>query len=109
MSTAHSLILVAVIALVTALTRFLPFLLFPAGRELPGLLRYLGNVLTGAVMGMLVVYCCRNVSLTAFPFGLPEIISAAAVIVLYLWKRSTLLSIGTGTVLYMVLVQGVFC
>lgn len=108
MNTIHSLQLILVIAGVTFLTRALPFLLFPAGKPLPKLLIYIGNVLQGAVMGMLVVYCFRNVKVIAWPFALPELIASAFVVGMYLWRKNILLSVGLGTVLYMVLVQMVF-
>ncbi len=104
----HSGAIVAIAALVTMLIRFLPFILFPENREVPELLTYLSKVLPAAVMGMLVVYCFRNVSFIAAPFALPEIIATLAVTGLYIWKKNILISIGAGTVLYMLLVQLVF-
>jgi branched-subunit amino acid transport protein AzlD len=71
-------------------------------------IQYLGKVLPPAVIGMLVIYCLKAVSITSYPYGLPEFISVAVVILLHVWKRNNLLSIGVGTVLYMVLVQAVF-
>ena len=104
----HSALMIAVIALVTAALRFLPFLIFGENRKTPPLVTYLGQVLPYAIMGMLVIYCLKGVSLTAFPFGIPELLGCAAVILLHIWKRNTLLSIGAGTVCYMLLVQFVF-
>lgn len=104
----HSALMIAVIALVTAALRFLPFLIFGENRKTPPLVTYLGQVLPYAIMGMLVVYCLKGVSLTAFPFGIPELLGCAAVTLLHIWKRNTLLSIGVGTVCYMLLVQFVF-
>ena len=104
----HSAAMIAVIALVTAALRFLPFFIFGENRKTPPLVTYLGQVLPYAIMGMLVVYCLKGVSLTAFPFGIPELLGCAAVILLHIWKRNTLLSIGAGTVCYMLLVQFVF-
>lgn len=104
----HSALMIAVIALVTAALRFLPFLIFGENRKTPPLVTYLGQVLPYAIMGMLVVYCLKGVSLTAFPFGIPEFLGCAAVTLLHIWKRNTLLSIGVGTVCYMLLVQFVF-
>lgn len=102
------LISVAVIALATLLTRMLPFLLFPAGKRTPPFVTYLGSVLPCAVMGMLVVYCFKAVTLLAPPYGVPEAIAGAFVVLAHKWKHNLLLSIGGGTALYMVLVQLVF-
>ena len=104
----HSAALVAVMALVTAGLRFLPFLIFGENRQTPKLITYLGKVLPYAIMAMLVVYCLRNVQLAASPFGIPELLSCAVVVLLHVWKRSTILSILGGTACYMLLVQLVF-
>ena len=101
------ILLIAVIAVVTIALRFLPFLIF-RNRQTPKYIAYLGRVLPFAIMGMLVVYCLRGISLTSMPFGLPELIACALVVALHLWKRNTLLSIIGGTVCYMLLVQLVF-
>ena len=104
----HAALMIVVIAVVTAVLRFLPFLIFGENRKTPPLVTYLGQVLPYAIMGMLVVYCLKGVSLTDFPFGIPELLGCAAVVLLHIWKRNTLLSIGVGTVCYMLLVQFVF-
>ena len=108
MSDLHSVLIIAVAALVTIGLRFLPFLIFGENRQTPPLVAYLGQVLPYAIMGMLVVYCLKDMDLTTAPFGLPEILGCAVVALLHAWKRSTLLSIGVGTVCYMLLVQFVF-
>ncbi|MGN1001436.1 MAG: branched-chain amino acid transporter permease [Oscillospiraceae bacterium] len=108
MTELHSVLLIAVAAAVTAALRFLPFLIFGRGRETPAFIRYLGKVLPYAIMGMLVVFCLKNVSLVAPPHGLPELIACALVVALHVWKRNTLLSIIGGTACYMLLVQLVF-
>lgn len=87
------------------LTRFLPFLLFPAGRPTPKYIQYLGKVLPSAVFGMLVIYCLKDVSLISGSHGIPELLAVLAVTVLHLWKRQMLLSIAGGTIFYMVLLQ----
>lgn len=102
----HSLILVAVIAGVTILLRFLPFLLF--SKNTPKSILYLGEVLPYAIMGMLVVYCLRNITFFSGTHGIPEAVSVLLVVLLHKWKHNTLLSIAAGTVCYMVLVQAVF-
>ena len=104
----HRFWIVAVAALVTMATRFLPFLLFGSGRKTPDIITYLGKVLPDAIMGMLVVYCFKDVHFTSAPFGIPELLACAVVAALHVWKRNSLLSIGVGTVFYMVLVQTVF-
>lgn len=104
----HSALMIAVIALVTAALRFLPFWIFHENRKTPPMISYLGQVLPYAIMGMLVVYCLKDVSFTDAPFGIPEAIGCAVVTVLHIWKRNTLLSIGAGTICYMLLVQFLF-
>lgn len=108
MSELHDLLLIAVAAAVTAALRFLPFLIFGGSRKTPAFVTYLGKVLPYAIMGMLVVFCLKNVSLAAPPHGLPELVACALVVALHVWKRNTLLSILCGTVCYMLLVQLVF-
>ena len=108
MSDLHSALLIAVMALVTAVLRFLPFLIFGETRKTPPLVAYLGQVLPFAIMGMLVVYCLKDISFSAAPFGIPELVGCAVVALLHIWKRSTLLSIGAGTLCYMLLVPFVF-
>ena len=98
-------VLVAVMAGVTILLRALPFLLFR--NRTPGYIEYLGKVLPPAIIGMLVIYCLKDVSLRSAPYGLPELIAAAAVVGLQVWKRNSLVSILGGTVLYMVLIQNI--
>lgn len=96
-----TLAIVAAIAAATAFTRFAPFWLLPKDKPLPSWAAYLAKVLPPAVMGLLVVYCLKDVSFTASPFGLPELLCIALVAGLYAWKRSMLLSIGGGTAAYM--------
>ena len=104
----HDILLIAVAAVVTAATRFLPFLIFGKKESTPPVVTYLGKVLPCAIMGMLVVYCMKDVPFFAAPFGAPELIGCAVVALLHIWKRNSLLSIGAGTVCYMLLVQLVF-
>ena len=108
MSNWSVLLMVLVIALVTAALRFLPFIVFAKGRKVPPFVEYLGRVLPYSIMAMLVVYCLKGVSFVQVPFGIPEVISVGVVVALHVWKRNTLLSIVCGTVCYMVLVQMVF-
>ena len=97
-SVERSLLIIVVCGLVVFTTRAIPFVLFSGKKEIPEIVKYLGKVLPPAVVGMLVIYCLKAVNVVKFPFGLPE----------FVWKRNNLLSIGVGTVLYMVLIQTVF-
>lgn len=108
MNTSHSLLIVAVVTVMTLATRALPFLIFGGKKQPPKAILYLGKVLPCAIMAMLVVYCLKNVSLTAWPHGIPEAIGVVLATALHVWKRNTLLSIGASTVIYMLLVQLVF-
>ena len=99
---------IAVCALGTAALRFLPFLIFGENRKTPPVITYLGRVLPFSIMGMLVVYCLKDMTFSAAPFGIPEIIGCATVAGLHIWKRNTLLSIAAGTVSYMLMVQFIF-
>ena len=104
----YKIALIAVAALVTMSTRFLPFLIFSEKRKTPELVLYLGKVLPCAIMGMLVVYCLKEVKPLVYPYGIPELLGILFVAGLHLWKRNSLLSIGAGTVFYMILVQVIF-
>lgn len=95
---------VVVMSAVTLLLRVLPFLIF-GQRKTPAYITFLGKYLPYAIMGMLVVYCLKSITFTTAPFGLPEFIAVALVVVLHVWKRNTLLSILCGTACYMILVQ----
>ena len=107
MNNTHSILIVAVVSVVTILLRFIPFLLL-RNRETPKYITYLGTVLPYAIMGMLVVYCLKSMSIVSYPFGLPELCGCLTVVLVHVWKRNTLLSILLGTVVYMVCVQAIF-
>ena len=104
----YEFFMLVIIMLVTMATRFLPFLLFGGKRQTPKIITYLGKVLPCAIMGMLVVYCLKDIRPLAYPYGIPELLGIALVAVLHIWKRNSLLSIGAGTVFYMLLVQLIF-
>ena len=108
MTLTQQIITVAMVVLGTAVTRFLPFLVFPAGRPTPKYIRYLGRVLPCEVFGLLVIYSLKDVSIATGSHGIPELISILLVVALHVWKRQMLLSIAGGTVCYMLLVQLVF-
>ena len=99
--------MIVVMAVCTFLTRVLPFLIVRK-RQTPAFVTYLGQVLPYPIMGMLIVYCLKDVSFLEAPFAVPELIAVAVVVVLHVWKRNTLLSIIGGTACYMILIQFVF-
>ena len=107
MTEVQSAVTIGAVILGTMATRFLPFLVFPKGNTPPKFVQYLGKVLPCAAIGLLVVYCFKDVA-SSGTYGIPEILSVLLIIVLHKWKKNTLLSIGGGTALYMLLVQTVF-
>lgn len=108
MTTPQRVITIGLLVLGTVITRFLPFLLFPAGKPTPKYVQYLGKVLPPAALGLLVVYCFREVNLLTGTHGIPELIAALVVFIFHKWKRQMILSIAGGTITYMLLVQLVF-
>jgi len=102
------IITVAVVVLGTMTTRYLTFFLFPPNKTPPKYITYLGSVLPFAVIGLLVVFSLKNTAWISCYYGAPELISIGVIVLLHLWKRSMLLSIAGGSVLYMLLVQFVF-
>ena len=108
MKVSEQIITVALCVAGTMTTRFLPFVVFSSRRPTPKYVQYLGKVLPGAIFGLLVVYCLKDVSIINYSHGIPEAIAIVVTVLLHLWKRQMLLSIAGGTVVYMLLVQLVF-
>ncbi len=102
------LLVVAVVALCTFFTRVLPFAFFGGEKKVPEIIKTLGELLPPAVIAILVIYCVKNIDFFVTPHGFPELIAIGLVALLHIWKRNNLLSIGGGTVVYMILVQMVF-
>lgn len=108
MTLTQQIITILMVILGTMITRFLPFLVFPAGKPTPKYIQYLGKVLPASVFGLLVIYCLKNVSILTGSHGIPELIAIVLVVVVHLWKRQMLLSIAGGTICYMILIQTIF-
>ena len=108
MTLTQQIITVAMVVLGTAVTRFLPFLVFPSGKPTPKYVQFLGKFLPAAGFGLLVIYSLKDVNVFSGSHGIPEMIAILLVIILHVWKRQMLLSIAGGTVCYMLLVQLVF-
>ncbi len=107
MTVTQSVITIVVVAAGTFLTRLLPFVLFPQGRRVPPVVRYLGQVLPYAVVAMLVVYCLKDAVFTP-RHALPELLGILSVIILHKLFHSMMFSVVGGTVIYMLLLQLVF-
>lgn len=108
MDVIHSVAIIAVVSACTILIRAVPFLLFGGSRQVPETIHYLGKFLPEAIMATLVIYCLRNIEIVEGTHGFPELISVALVAVLHLWKKNILISVGLGTICYMVLIQMIF-
>lgn len=108
LNTVETILIVITIALGAMATRFTPFFLFPENKQPPEVVSYLGRVLPPAMMGLLVVYCLKSVTISISPYGLPELIAIGILVLLHLWRKNVLLSIAGGTIVYMLLVQYVF-
>jgi len=104
----HAIAIFAVTAVMTWVTRAVPFVIFGKRKEIPKFITYLGKALPGAIMATLVIYCLKSINLTEFPFGLAELISVAAVVILHLWRKNIFWSIAGGTFCYMILIRTVF-
>ena len=98
---------VAVVVAATLLTRFSAFLIFPPGKKAPDFVQYLGKALPAAVMGMLVVYTFKDTIVFSYPYGVPELIALLVTVGMHLWKRDMFMSIGIGTIVYMLIVQNI--
>ena len=108
MTLSQQIITIAMCVLATLLTRFLPFVIFRANKPTPKYIQYLGKALPGAIFAMLIVYCLKGVSILEGSHGVPELIAIAITVALHLWKRQMILSIASGTISYMLLIQFVF-
>ena len=108
MTSFEIVITIAIVVAGTLLTRFSAFLIFPPGKKVPDFVQYLGKALPAAVMGMLVVYTFKDTIVLSYPYGVPELIALLVTVGMHVWKRNMFMSIGAGTVVYMILVQAVF-
>lgn len=108
LTSVQTMVIIIVMTMATVLTRFVPFFLFKDSKSNNSYISYLGKVLPFSAIGLLVVYCLRDVDFIIRPHGIPETISVLAIAIVHYWKENTLLSIGLGTLIYMILVQTVF-
>lgn len=105
MTSQQQILTIVILAVITFMTRALPFLVFPAGKPTPKYIQYLGKALPLAVFGMLVVYCLKDVQWLEGSHGIPEILGIAAVVLMHLWRRQLFLSMAVGTAVYMILIR----
>lgn len=107
MTSFEMVLTVAVVVAATLLTRFSAFLIFPPGKKAPDFVQYLGKALPAAVMGMLVIYTFKDTIVFSYPYGVPELIALLVTVGMHLWKRNMFMSIGIGTIVYMLIVQNI--
>lgn len=107
LSTSQMLITVLVAGAVTFATRLIPFAAF-GKREVPKIVKYLGDIMPPAIIGILIIYCIKD----GYTFDMntlaPQLIAIALTVIVHLWKRNTLISISVGTVSYMLIIHYVF-
>lgn len=108
MTLTEQIITIAACAIGTMLTRYLPFLVFSSRKPTPDYIQYLGRALPCAIFAMLVVYCLKDVTITAGSHGLPEAIAITVTILLHKARHQMLLSIAGGTICCMLLSQYLF-
>ena len=108
MTLAQEMLTVAAVVAGTMVTRFLPFIIFPANKKTPPAITFLGQMLPAAVMGLLVIYCFKDVSFLSGTHGIPELLATAVTVLLQVFVRNMLLTIAGGTIFYMYLVQYLF-
>lgn len=108
MTVTQQIITISMCVLGTVLTRTLPFLVFSTKKTTPKYIQYLGKALPAAIFAMLVIYCLKNVSLLTGSHGIPELVAISAVVLIHLWRKNMILSVATGTIIYMLLIQFVF-
>lgn len=104
----QTLMIISMVTLGTLITRFLPFILFRNKNSHSPFINYLGTVLPFSAIGLLVVYCLKNIKLETPTSAISELIAILCIIILHHRKENTLLSIGFGTAIYMFLVQFIF-
>ena len=105
MTILEQVITIALCVAGTMATRFLPFIVFNENRDTPGFVKYLGKFLPSAVFGMLVIYCLKDVNIMTGTHGIPELIGIIITVGIHLLKRNMLLSIASGTISYMLLLN----
>lgn len=105
MTTTKLILIIAVCAVCTMLTRAIPFLVFRDAEKVPKIVLYLGKVLPPAVIATLVIYALRNTQVLTGTHGIPELIGVLCASVLHWVFRNSFISIGAATVLYMVLLR----
>ena len=105
MTFTQEMIIIGSVVLGTMITRFLPFIIFSSDKPTPAYIQFLGHALPPAVFGLLVIYSLRNVSFLSGSHGIPELISISLIIIIHYWKKNMFLSIASGTISYMLIIQ----
>lgn len=105
MSNLYILLALITSGVVTFAIRLFPFFVLRNQTNLSNRMQFIASVLPQAIITILVVYCLKDISFVQAPYGIPELIAVAIVVLLQWWKENTLLSIFVPTVIYMVLLQ----
>jgi len=100
--------IITVVSITTFFPMVLPFIIFKDPKKTPDLIMYLSKILPYSIMTMLVVYCLKDMNFFNKNHALPELIAVIITILIHLYKNNTLLSIITGTIIYMVCIQLIF-
>lgn len=108
LSSIQVIIMISVAAVCTFVTRVIPFALFGGKKEVPKFVKYLGNILPTAIIGVLIVYCLSDFTGGDVNVIAPKLIAVVLTAGVHFWKRNTLLSISAGTISYMLLIHFVF-
>lgn len=105
----YSVSIITAVAVTSYFLRAFPFLVLnKKNKAVEKYTMYLGKVLPPAVIGILIIFCLKDTSIVNSPYGIPEMLAVAVVVLLHVWKRNSLISILGGTVFYMYLVQKIF-
>lgn len=96
---------IVIMAVVTYATRSFAFVIWGNKQKSSSIIEYFGHVLPYSMMGLLVIYSFKNVSINQSPFGLSELFSSLVCVILHLWKRNNLISIFGSTLVYMFIIQ----
>lgn len=104
----YIILAIMTVSLGIVIVRFLPFIIFRDNKHIPEMVKYFTKILPTAIIPMLIVYSLKETKILKFPYGIPEIIGVALVVILQKLFSNAFLSIIGSTFIYMILVQVAF-